>query len=73
MTQLFKYIVNNSGGKEQLVFVSQDIKTDKNKVIISARKFFTLDSENGEEVFRGDDQRSFVKRNGQVLKIVMKG
>ena len=73
MTQLVKYIVNNSGGKEHLVFVSQDIKTDKNKVIISARKVFTLDSENGEEVFRGDDQRSFIKRNGQVLKIVMKG
>ena len=55
------------------MIASQEIKTDRKKTLISAEKVFTLDTIDGEEVFPGTDQRSFVKSDGTVLKVIGNG
>lgn len=74
MRQILLYFrVSNRNGEKQLVVASQDIQTDRKKAIIAARKVFTLDTPDGEEVFPLKNQRSFMKRDGAVLRVVGQG
>jgi hypothetical protein len=60
-------------GTDRLVVASQEIKTDRKKRLFSAQKIFTFDTIDGEEVFPGNDHRSFVTRDGIVLKVIGNG
>ncbi|WP_419176800.1 hypothetical protein [Desulfosediminicola sp.] len=71
MRELIGYFkVSHPDGTELLVIVSQDITTDKRGVVVAARKIFTLNTVDGEEVSRPDNKRFFSRENGQLLKII---
>lgn len=56
----------NSGLKTLLV--SQQITLDEQKNVVKAKKVFTIDSINGDELCRTDDPNIFINRNGTRYK-----
>lgn len=68
--ELGYFVVIDPDGGKRLVLVSQDISTDEKNVVLSAHKTFTLDTANGEEVFCCSEQRSYIKKDDQVLRVV---
>ncbi|SHO49009.1 hypothetical protein [Desulfopila aestuarii] len=71
MKQLIgQFEVTSLAHHNQKVIVFQDIIADESGVVVSARKVFTLNTEDGEEVNRTSDPRIFLKEDGTVLKKV---
>lgn len=70
MRQVIGYfIVSHHDGTERVVLVNQDTTTDSSGVIVTARKHFTLDTVDGEEVYGSVSDRSFSTKDGHLLKI----
>lgn len=65
-----QFEVTSSEQFSQKVIVSQDITADDSGRVVTARKVFTLNTEDGEEVIRTKDPRIFLKEDGTVLKKV---
>ena len=71
MRQVIGYfIVHQPDGVERVVVVSQEVTTGKANAIVAARKVFTLDTADGEEVIGCETKRSFTQKDGQKLKIL---
>lgn len=71
MRQIIGYLaVTHPDGSDRLVVVSQEITTDKRNVVVAARKVFTLDTIDGEEVIGCNKTRFFTLKDGQLLKVV---
>lgn len=51
-----------------LIYVSQEVKVNRKRVITGVAKFFTLDSEDGEEVLSTGDPDVFFLRDGTRLR-----
>ncbi len=60
--------VTNGHLRPQLVVISQEITVDKSGVITTARKFYTLNSIDGEPVRRTSDPNTFMLDDGTMLK-----
>ena len=58
----------NGTRRKHVVFITQVIDLDKDNTIIDAKKMFTLDSEEGEQVFRTGDPEIFTMGDGTELK-----
>jgi hypothetical protein len=54
--------------RKHLVYVSQEISVNRQKVIIGARKIFNLDSLDGEEVRSTADPDIFLMADGTTLR-----
>lgn len=71
MRQVIGYfIVHQPDGVERVVVVSQEVTTGKTNAIVAARKVFTLDTADGEEVVGCETKRSFTQKDGKVLRII---
>lgn len=58
----------NGGRKSHLVYVSQEIQVNRQKVITDARKVFNLDSLDGQKVRSTVDPDIFLLEDGTILK-----
>lgn len=54
---------------DQLI-ISQNLTVDEFSVVVAARKVFTFNTPDGEEVYRTEDPQFFRKKDGTVLKKV---
>ncbi|SHO49935.1 hypothetical protein [Desulfopila aestuarii] len=60
--------VTSSGKAPQLVIVSQEMSVTDQNVIVASRKIFTLNTENGEEIFPTKDSQTFSKKDGTLFR-----
>jgi hypothetical protein len=60
--------VTSSGKAPELVIVSQELSVTDQNVIVASRKIFTLNTENGEEIFPTKDSQTFSKKDGTLVK-----
>lgn len=58
----------NGTKRKHVVFISQVIEMDEDNTITDAKKMFTLDSEEGEQVFGTGDPEIFRLGDGTELK-----
>lgn len=57
------------GGKRRhLIYVSQEVKTNRKKVVTGASKTFTLDAVDGEEVMSTSDPEVFLLKDGTKVR-----
>lgn len=69
MTELIGHFeVLSADSAKHLVIMCQECTLDDGNVVVSARKVFTLDTVDGEEVQLTNDTRTFVRQNGALLR-----
>jgi len=54
--------------QQKTVIISQEVLLDRTGVIVETKRYLTLDSLNGEEVFRGEDENILTLADGSILK-----
>lgn len=70
MRQVIGYFeVTTPTGADRRVVVSQIVTANKEGVIVSARKIFTLDTPYGEDVNRTRNPKVFIRNGGEILKV----
>ena len=52
----------------QKIIISQNITMNESNTVINSRKIFTLNTFDGEQVFRTQDPQLFVNKNGTIFK-----
>jgi len=62
--------VISSDNITRLIIISQYVRVNEFKVVVAAHKIFTLNTPDGEEVYRTEDPQIFLKEDGTVLKKV---
>lgn len=71
MRQIIGYFkVHSPEGVDRLVVVSQEVETDDQRVVISARKVFTLDTADGSELRKKAGERVFIGKDGMAFRII---
>lgn len=62
------FTVTDGTLREQTVIISQETILDENGVIIETRKYFNLNSIDGEEVRRGETENTLTLADGTLLR-----
>lgn len=62
------FTVTNGASQPQIVFVSQKTTVNENNVVIGSKKIFTLNSVDGEAVYRTEDPNTLVLKDGTTLR-----
>ncbi|SHO52216.1 hypothetical protein [Desulfopila aestuarii] len=62
------FAVTDKTLRQQTVVISQEITLDKTGTLIATSKHLNLNSVDGEEVFRSEDDGTLTLANGSILK-----